>query len=668
MPVTGIRTPDTIGVYIPFERPVLQSNFIRTRLWALLPFAVLSLVTSSSGAQETHPAQELIDRASAAVRTDPEASRQDAQAALEVLVRAPDVDLEIRARLILCDYLSERDRGAAEEQIARASQLLPRAQRAGLRAGLLDCRGTIMETAGDNASARQLFEEAVAIATAENDHEMLANALYSRGYLLGLQGSYAAGLSDLKRAQGIFESIDLPHHSLTALNGIAIMYNRMGDYAQARDMYSRAIKAQRAAALRRELAVTLHNLGRAHENLREWPQARAAFLESIEISRSLRYGRGEAYALRGLAAVASGENDPASGLEILERADALQRETPDARLHAQIQLARGIAYHKLRRLPESIAMLEDALKVFVLAESSHELRETYATMAAVYAEMGNWRAAYEHLAQSKQTSERLLQNQLDQRFATLKVEFDTVAKEKENTLLLRENEANQKALEHERRARALQRAVIALTAVLALMLASLAVHQWHTTRRMRRLAMTDELTGVPNRRAVLRRLEPLLLETKARCVLLIIDIDHFKQINDRYGHPEGDEALKLVAACLRREVVEPAFLGRLGGEEFVIVMPDAELARGRALAEHIRLQVMKIDTRRWLAERQLTVSIGATLSGANDTMSTLLQRADAALYEAKRTGRNCVIVRLAQDRSTEASPPKELPVGTPECI
>ena len=151
-------------------------------------------------------------------------------------------------------------------------------------------------------------------------------------------------------------------------------------------------------------------------------------------------------------------------------------------------------------------------------------------------------------------------------------------------------------------------------------------------------------------------------------MLLIIDIDHFKQINDRYGHPEGDEALKLVAACLRREVVEPAFLGRLGGEEFVIVMPDAELARGRALAEHIRLQVMKIDTRRWLAERQLTVSIGATLSGANDTMSTLLQRADAALYEAKRTGRNCVIVRLAQDRSTEASPPKELPVGTPECI
>jgi diguanylate cyclase (GGDEF)-like protein len=638
---------------------VLQLNYLRTCLWALLPFAVLSLAASFVAAQEMHPAQELIDRASAAVRTDPEASRRDAEAALEELVRAPDVDLELRARLILCDYLSERDRGAAEEQIARASELLPRAQRAGLRAGLLDCRGTIMETAGDNASARQLFDEAVGVATAENDDEMLANALYSRGYLLGLQGRYAAGLSDLKRAQGIFESLDLPHHALTALNGIAIMYNRMGDYAQARDMYSRAIKAQRAAGLRRELGVTLHNLGRAHENLREWPQARAAFKESAEISRSLRYGRGEAYALRGLAAVASGENDPATALEILDRAEALQRETPDARLHAQIQLARGIAYHKLRRLPDSIAMLEKALEVFVLADSSHELRETYATMAAVYAEMGNWRAAYEHLAQAKQASERLLQNQLDQRFATLKVEFDTAAKDKENALLLRENEANQKALEHAQRARTLQRAVIALTAVLALMLASLAVHQWRTTRRMRRLAMTDELTGVPNRRAVLRRLAPLLLDSRTRCVLLIIDIDHFKQINDRYGHPEGDEALKLVAACLRREVAAPSFLGRLGGEEFVIVLPDVELAAGRALAEHIRQEVMKIDTRRWLAERQLTVSIGATLSVANDTMSSLLQRADAALYEAKRAGRNCVIVRLAQDRNAEVASPEE---------
>lgn len=645
---------------------MFQSTHITSRLRELLSSAALISIFSLAVAQDTHPARELVERASLEIRTDPELSRRDAQAALEILATRPDADLEIRSRLLLCDYFAERDRPAAEQQIRRAESLLESATRTGLRAGVLECRGAISEAVGDNASARQLYEEAVDVATRTSDDEMLANALVARGYLLGLQGQYAMGLADLKRAEAIFESIDLPQHALTALNGIAILYNRMGDYAQARDMYTRTLKAQRAAGLKREQAVTLHNLARAHENLQEWQQARAAFEESASISRGLGYSRGEAYALRGLAAVANARRDPKTALRLLDRAEALQRDTTDARLRAQIQLARGIALRGLERLRESAAVLEQALQVFSTAESSHELRDTYTALASVYAALGDWSTAYENLTKAKATSERLLQNQIDQRFATLKVEFDTLAKERENAMLLRENEANQKALANERRAGSLQLAVIALTAVLTLMLASLAVHQWRTTRRMRRLAMTDELTGVPNRRAVLRKLEPILREDDASCALLIIDIDHFKQINDRYGHPEGDEALKLVAECLRNRIAQPSFLGRLGGEEFIVVLPRADLSGARDLAEQLREEVMTIDTRRWLADRQITVSIGLTLSVANDTLSTVLQRADAALYEAKRAGRNCVMVRLMQERPAAPPAAAEVVATAPE--
>lgn len=282
--------------------------------------------------------------------------------------------------------------------------------------------------------------------------------------------------------------------------------------------------------------------------------------------------------------------------------------------------------------------------VFRQADSLNELRATYAELAAVLTESGNWREGYAHLAKAKETAERQFRNQIDQRFTTLKVEFDTASKEKENVLLMRENEANQKALEQERRARSLQATVIALTVVLAALLATLAVHQWRTTRRMRTLAMTDELTGVPNRRALLTRLAPLVEAPNGRThALLIIDIDHFKSINDQHGHPEGDEALKLVAASLRAEVHEPAFIGRLGGEEFAVVVPNSDVEAGCQLAERFRQGVMTIDTRRWLADRRLTVSIGMTVSKpAGDTPSHMLQRADAALYDAKRSGRNCV--------------------------
>jgi diguanylate cyclase (GGDEF)-like protein len=631
-----------------------------TSAWLLLALGI----AAAQAADESNPAQALIDRAWAGARTDPDASSRDAYAALQILERQPDVNLEIRARLLLCDHLSERDQAAAEQQTVRARELLPKATRPGLEAGILTCEGTIRETAGDNTKARDLYERAVGVATETSDKEMLAGALFSRGYLLGVQGQYAAGLTDLKRAQAIFEEIDLPDHALTALNAIAILYNRMSDYAQAIHIYERALKAQREAGMRREQAVTLHNLGRAHENLLEWDASQKAFQESLEISQELKYARGEAYALRGLGAVANAKGDPQGALTTLERASQLQRQTPDARLHAQIQLARGIALHQMRRLPASVDALEEALAVFRKADSLTELRATYAEQASVLADMGNWRDAYDHLAKAKETAERQFRNQIDQRFTTLKVEFDTASKEKENVLLLRENEANQKALKQERRARSLQATVIGLIVVLAALLATLAIYQWRTKRRMHTLAMTDELTGVPNRRALLTRLAPLVEAPSGRThAMLITDIDHFKSINDQHGHPEGDEALKLVAARLRAEVREPAFIGRLGGEEFAVVVPDSDAEAARQLAERFRESVMSIDTRRWLADRRLTVSIGVTVSrAAGDTPSHMLQRADAALYEAKRSGRNCVKQQLpAQEPSAAESPSSARP-------
>ncbi|WP_331069393.1 tetratricopeptide repeat-containing diguanylate cyclase [Steroidobacter sp.] len=636
---------------------------ILTRTACLFLAAAFLAVTGTARAAEehpieTHPAQEYIDRAAAAVRSSPEDSVKDLRAALDILVSQPHPDLEIRARLLLCDHLSERDRPAAEIEVAKARALLPKATRRGLEAGVLGCEGTILETSSENARARQLYEQAVAVATRSQDTEMLAQALFQRGYLLGLQGQYATGLADLKRAEALFEEIALPDHALTAMNGIAILYNRMGDYAQARYMYDRALKAQRDAGMYREQSVTLHNLGRAHENLLEWDAAQGAFQESYEISRQLKYARGEAYALRGLAAVKNAKGDPVGALQILEQAAVLQSRTPDARLNAQIHLARGVALHRLKQLPESAESLRTALEVFRQADSLNELRATYSELASVLSDMGNWREGYAYLASAHETSERMFRNQVDQRFATLKVEFDTAAKEKENALLVRENNANQLALAQSQRARNLQTAVIFLTIALAILLATLAIHQWRSKRRMRTLAMTDELTGVPNRRAVLSRLAPLLQQPNPpSCAMLIIDIDHFKSINDMHGHAEGDEALKAVARELREEVREPAFIGRLGGEEFVVVIPGADFDKAYRLAERFREGVMSIDTRRWLADRRITVSIGLTMSKpSGDTPSTMLQRADAALYDAKRSGRNCVKAQVPALESDVRAP------------
>jgi diguanylate cyclase (GGDEF)-like protein len=619
---------------------------------------VLSLLTVSAAAGATdlnsgpdsHPPaarsiETLIAQGTLAMRTDPDASKRYADNALELLKQKPDPDLEVRARLLICDYESERDTAAAQREIAAMTALLPQVKRQGLRAGILDCEGETLENSGNNVKAMAQYTEAVSVASGQHDDEMLAQSLFSRGYLLGVMGDYANGLIELRRADSLFEKLKKPLHSMTTLNAIASLYNRMGDYVQARHIYTRALATQRQAGLQREQVVTLHNLARANENLHDWDAAKAAFADSLEVSRKINYLRGEAYAMRGLAAVANALGDPEGALETLSNAEQIQKQVPDARLRAQIQLARGIALHKLQRLPEATAALESALVDFKQADSLYELNQVYTELAGVYAETGNWRDAYAMQVDAKNTSDKLLKNQLDQGFATLKVEFDTATQDKENAALKRQNEANERALAQARSVRRLQATVIILTISLVLLLTLLAVFQHRSTLRMHLLAMTDELTGVPNRRAVLGRLDPLLRREESQaCSILIIDIDYFKAINDQLGHSTGDEVLKVVAATVRATVREPGFFGRLGGEEFLIVLPEVRLAAAHAEAEKFRGRIEAIDTSRWFdGKRAITCSIGVSVSvPGKDTPSTMLQRADAALYSAKRGGRNCV--------------------------
>ena len=612
------------------------------------------MMTFASVAVVVNPVEALIENSIAAMRSDPEVSKRDAEAALDLLKQHPNVDLEIRAHLQLCDYYSERAQASALQQITLINSLLPNAQRQGLRAGALECSGKIAETAGDTAQALALYDEAVSVATRMADTEMLAEGLFSRGYVHSLQDQYANGLADLQRAQALFEQLKMPQYALIALNGIANLYNRLGDFTQAKQIYQKTLVTQRKAGMLREQADTLYNLGRAEENLLQWDAARDNFSTALQISQQLNYSRTEAYALRGMATVANATGKPLVALETLEAAAALQRDTPDARLNAHIQLTRGIAYHQLQRLTESIAALEAAKRIFSAADSPNELNAVFTELALVYAQLGNWRKAYDARSAAQAISNGVLHNMLDQRFATLKIEFDIASKDKENFLLTRENIANQKALEQASTARKLQTAVITLSTILLVLLGILVWHQRRGKQHMRVLAMTDELTGVPNRRSVLTKLDALLQRDDVKqCSMLIIDIDHFKSINDKYGHPAGDETLKLVANCLRHIALSPAFSGRLGGEEFVLVLPERTLGNALLVAENVRATIAELDLSSLLGDRFITVSVGVTLSIVDDTPSTMLRRADAALYAAKHAGRNCVRIEPVQQDETK---------------
>jgi diguanylate cyclase (GGDEF)-like protein len=611
-------------------------------LLGLLPLPAAAAAAAIERAVAAHPAAELVRKAIRAGRSNPDDARRLAHDALDQLAAVPDADIEIRARLALCDYYSERDLDQAREMLARATAQLPLARRNGLRSGVHGCEGEIHEALGDSARALSSFELAVSAAEAAGDEEMLADALYLRGWLRGVQGDYALGLIDLRRALTLYEKADLVEHARAALNGIASVYNRMGDHAQAQQFYEQAAKAQLAAGVQREAMVTLYNLGRTREHLGQLEGAQAAYLQAMGLARGIGYARGEAYVQRGLAGLHNARGEWAQALDRLADAEKLAAEMPDARLQAQLALVRGVALRGLKRTADSIASLNVALGAFRKAGALAELADTHAALAAAQADLGDWRAAYDSQRQLKEITDRLHARQLDQRFMTLKVEFDTAAREKENALLLREQAATVAALEQQQRAGQLKVLATTLAVALAAVLGLLAWRHRRASRTMHALAMTDELTGLPNRRAVLARLGELLAADDD-CAVMILDIDHFKAINDQHGHLVGDEVLRAVAGAVAGTLREPMVGGRLGGEEFLLLLPGMDLDEAIQVAEQVRAAVAGIDTSRWFSDRPLSVCAGVAVAHPGPGgVADALRRADAALYEAKAAGRDRV--------------------------
>lgn len=160
--------------------------------------------------------------------------------------------------------------------------------------------------------------------------------------------------------------------------------------------------------------------------------------------------------------------------------------------------------------------------------------------------------------------------------------------------------------------------------------------------RLKSLASTDGLTGIKNRRAFEERLEQEVSRAHRYghpVSLLLVDVDHFKAFNDRFGHPKGDEVLRTVGRLLTRAVRSTDFVARYGGEEFAVILPSTEVAQARELAERLRAAVEEAV---W-ADREITVSVGvASFSERVGSSEELIAEADRALYFSKKGGRNRV--------------------------
>jgi diguanylate cyclase (GGDEF)-like protein len=169
---------------------------------------------------------------------------------------------------------------------------------------------------------------------------------------------------------------------------------------------------------------------------------------------------------------------------------------------------------------------------------------------------------------------------------------------------------------------------------------------WQRNKILTKLVMIDSLTGLLNRKGffiMARELSYLAQRNKKNMGILMIDIDNFKNINDRYGHPKGDKVLKRVAKTLETSVRKSDILGRFGGEEFIILFPAIRPAALRCIAEKIRSDVEKTRPEGILVTISIGVAQGVIQADPDTQIFAWITKADERLYQAKADGRNCVV-------------------------
>jgi diguanylate cyclase (GGDEF)-like protein len=467
-------------------------------------------------------------------------------------------------------------------------------------------------------------------------------------------GSHFAELSQLEKAITAFtRAYDLATTSgddetrLNALNSLANVYYNAGQLEAAQRYYQTLVELDTARGDQAALATSLFNLGHVYASLQEFEQSDESFDKALDLSRKLDDLEGEAFALKALGVSAHAQSELTAANARLQDAASLFLQIGDAQQAAVVYRHLGDIELDAENFERAIAYYTEALPYLEDNSARRPLMRMYRGLAQAYSGVADYERAF--IAHQAYTIllEEDLRNQSEETINRLQVEFETARLADDNTRLALENEKQELQIAFSNQRARLQYLALGLAALVL----ALVILFWQRSRqhaaRMAELATTDGLTGLLNRRAIYELGQQewdRSLRFKRPLTVMIFDIDHFKSINDGYGHGVGDAVLTVVANKGKSAVRKTDRIGRIGGEEFLVICSETDADQAAVVAERIRTAI-EAEAFDEMPERQVTISMGVAQRAEDADLETLIARADEALYEAKESGRNRVVIR-----------------------
>lgn len=498
---------------------------------------------------------------------------------------------------------------------------------------------SILESARDQA--RELDDQAI-----------LALALAELAFTRSLNGHHDAALMELQEAWTIASGQDRPFLLAVVEETLGAVYGYIGEYDTSIEHYRKALAIYSRLGYRAYQAEAINGLGITYRLAGQWDLAIEHFQRYREITESNRSAHNRFVAWYGLGMTHAERGDCPRALAAIEQ--ALQAGGPED-FRAELYKRQAVCLAEQGDASAARAALNRARAIF---SGIPELQGTLWEIDVQRAEaltlerLNEHEKAFEKLLTYHEQSTALRSRENSERLMELRVSMENARKDMEIDLLRQQARAD--ALELTQRDQRLreQRILSGGLAALILMVVLIVLLQWRNAQRLHRLSTRDGLTGLYNRRHLFEMLERqvrrLPLE-RGQLSIILLDVDDFKQINDRYGHPVGDRWLTAIAELAEPLLRDGDSMARLGGEEFLVVLPRADRRQARAIAE--RLVECIRNFRLPLAdgtEVGVTVSIGVASFGPDcPDVQSLYSAADRALYSAKSHGKDQVVLAPA---------------------
>jgi diguanylate cyclase (GGDEF)-like protein len=619
------------------------AGFVLPAAWAIAPAPALATCLVSPD-PAVRALQTLVDQ-------DAAKALKQVQAQLEPLERSATPDAQLLAALYAVQASAYSILELDDEARSSASKGLQFATSANDPVRL-DLLSTFAENAYDQAGIESALKS-IEAAQAKQVPGSIADTclLITRGLLQNRQDRSDLAIATLTQAYRASTSRDYAAPRIIAAAVLSTVMRSAGDFTQALTLNQEVIDwdAQQGATL--SLSVSRFLRGKILILMGQYASAIDEFAEARRLSVQVEDIQGVAFAdlFSCTARIELGQVDRAaadcnSAMRTFAASHTADEVKETQGLLARIDLANG-------HPEKALNTLNDVLDHAGADLMPSRVASLYQWRARANAALHNYRDAYTDLTEFARRYAASNDADRTKAAATLRARFETDREIERNALL--KHELGESREESQRQARELRWNAIAVVA--GMLVITLLVYFLFINRRYRqqlvKLASQDGLTGLPNRRRT-AELATAALEnatlSQTALTIAIIDMDHFKIINDRCGHATGDFVLKEFARVGREALRETDVLGRWGGEEFLLIMPDATLEFALASLERIRTLVFAIRLPPTGAGLRVSLSAGlATSLRHGRSLDEMIARADSALYAAKNEGRD--LVRVADE-------------------